>query len=161
FTFTDAQTGITAPYFLANPNVVFPTGSTISTTTQAYATYKGASVSITKRLSNRWQGSGAYTWNDYRGFVPPASFSNTTAQPGNPTGIQFLNGQLINGTGGSTSTDQVPRYTVKGYASYEMPWYGLLASANLNFNDGNIRSLSVNGPSGGGVGAIPNCPPGT
>jgi len=137
---------VTAPYFVAVPNVVFPTGSTFSSTDQQYQTYNGASVTVTKRLSNRWQGSVSYTWNDFRAYTPSGSYNTTGAQPGNPTGIQFTNG----------FTNNTPRFTVKAYASWELPWYGLLASMNLNINDGNVRTLSINGP-----GQISNCPTGT
>src|SRR5262249_16583166 len=72
--------------------------------------------------------------------------TTTTTIVGNPTGIQFTNG----------FTNNTPRYTVKAYASWELPWYGLLASMNLNVNDGAVRTLSINGP-----GQISNCPAGT
>jgi hypothetical protein len=65
---------------------------------------------------------------------------------GDPTGNSFANG----------FTNNTPRFTVKGFASVELPWYGLLAATNWNLNDGNVRSESINGP-----GTIANCPPGT
>jgi hypothetical protein len=146
FFYTDPGTGISAPYYTAVANVVFPTGATVTSTDQQFQTYKGASLTVTKRLSNRWQGNVSYTWNDYRAFTPSGTFNTTGSQPGNPTGIQFSDG----------FTNNTPRFTVKAYASWEMPWYGMLASMNLNVNDGAVRNESINGP-----GQISNCPPGT
>ena len=146
FTFTDPNTGTSAPYFVAAPNTVFPSGNTETATAATHQTYKGVSVTLTKRLSSRWQGNVSYTWNDFRQFTPPGTFGTTGTTPGNPTGIQFTNG----------FTNNTPRYTVKGYASWEMPWYGLLASLNLNYNDGGVRTESILGP-----GTISNCPTGT
>ena len=45
---------------------------------------------------------------------------------------------------------------MKGFASVELPWYGLLAATNWNLNEGNVRSESITGP-----GTIANCPAGT
>jgi hypothetical protein len=151
FTYTDPGTGTSAPYFVAEPNTTLkvpsnPNGTTETSTSLAYQTYNGVSVTVTKRLSNRWQGNVSYTWNDFRAYTPAGSFGTTGTTPGNPTGIQFTNG----------FTNNTPRYTVKGYASWEMPWYGLLASMNLNYNDGGVRTLSILGP-----GTISDCPPGT
>jgi hypothetical protein len=146
FTFTDPQTGISAPYFVVCAGCEVPDGSTITSTSLTHQTYNGASVTLTKRLSHRWQGNISYTWNDFRGFTPPGTFNTATFPAGDPTGISF--------TGGFTNN--TPRYTVKGYASVEMPWYGLSAAANWNLSNGNVRTLSINGP-----GTIANCPPGT
>jgi hypothetical protein len=154
FTFTDPATGISAPYFVTCAGCTLPTGNSISATSLQYQTYNGASVTLTKRLSNRWQGNISYTWNDFRQFTPPGSFNTTAGNSqsglvGDPTSISFANG----------FTNNTPRYTVKGFASVELPWYGLLAATNWNLNDGNVRSETINGPNGGS--AIPNCPPGT
>ena len=146
FTFTDLNTGISAPYFLLCAGCQVPEGTTITSSSLAYQTYNGASVTLTKRLGHRWQGNISYTWNDFRGFTPAGTFNTSTFPVGDPTGISFTNG----------FTNNTPRYAVKGYASWEMPWHGLLAAANWNLNDGDVRTLSINGP-----GTIPNCPQGT
>src|SRR5581483_11994477 len=59
---TDPNTGVSAPYYvvcagcvLGQPAVGGPT--TITATTLQYSTFNGASVTVTKRLSNRWQGN--------------------------------------------------------------------------------------------------------
>jgi hypothetical protein len=146
FTYTDPATGIAAPYFTACAGCVLPTGNTISATSLRFQTYNGTSVTLTKRLSNRWQGNVSYTWNDFRQFTPAGTFATTGSTPGDPTGVQFSNG----------FTNNTPRFTVKGFASVELPWYGLLAATNWNLNDGNVRTESINGP-----GTFSNCPPGT
>jgi len=150
FNFTDPRTGITAPYFTLCAGCTLPQDNEITATTNAYQTYNGASVTVTKRLSKRWQGNVSYTWNDYRQFTPPGSFNTVSGSGsrliGNPTGNSFVNG----------FTNNTPRYTVKGFASVELPWYGLLAATNWNLNDGNVRTEAITGPR-----AINNCPPGT
>jgi hypothetical protein len=141
-----SSVGITAPYYVALPNAVFPSGSTITGTSQQYSTYKGVSLSVSKRLSNRWQGGASYTWNDLRAFTPSGTFVTSSSQAGNPTGIQFTNG----------FNPSSPRFTVKAYGSWELPRQGLVASMNLNITDGAVRVEVIDGP-----GQIPNCPPGT
>jgi len=160
FTYTDPATGISAPYFTACAGCVLPTGNTIAATSLQFQTYNGVSVTLTKRLSNRWQGNISYTWNDYRQFTPAGTFN--TASTNNSGGFGNGSGLIGDPTGvafGSGFTNNTPRYTVKGFASVELPWYGLLAATNWNLNDGNVRTESINGPNGGS--AIPNCPPGT
>ena len=146
FTYTDSRTGITAPYFTLCAGCTQVNGSQITTTSVNYQTYNGVSATLTKRLSNRWQGSVSYTWNDFRGYTPSGGFATTGTNVGDPTGISFTSG----------FTNNTPAYTVKGYASVELPWYGLLAATNWNLIDGNVRTESILGP-----GTIQNCPPGT
>jgi hypothetical protein len=149
FNYTDPNTGITAPYFVACAGCTIPSGNSITSTSLQYQTYNGASVTLTKRLSNRWQGNISYTWNDYRQYEPPGSFSTTGTTAGNPTGVSFVNG----------FTNNTPDYTVKAYASVELPWYGLLAALNYNLVEGAVRTESINGPNGGA--SFADCPPGT
>ena len=150
FNFTDPHTGITAPFFTLCAGCTTPQDNEITSTTNAYQTYNGVSLTLTKRLSNRWQGNVSFTWNDFRQFTPPGAFNTVTGSGsrliGNPTGNSFVDG----------FTNNTPAYTVKGFGSYELPWYGLLASANWNLNDGNVRTEAIKGP-----GSIANCPPGT
>jgi hypothetical protein len=157
FNYTDPRSGVTAPYFTLCAGCTLPQDNEITATTNAFQTYNGTSVTVTKRLSNRWQGNVSYTWNDFRQFFPPGSFNTITQSGsrliGNPTGI------TTNGTApifANGFTNNTPRYTVKGFASVELPWYGLLAATNWNLNDGNVRSEAIRGPQ-----QISNCPPGT
>jgi hypothetical protein len=143
FTFTDPRTGISAPYFTLCAGCQLPQGSLISATSVDYQTYNGVSVTLTKRLSHGWQANLSSTWNDFRGFTPLGGFNSLV---GNPTGIQFSSG----------FTNNTPRYTVKGYASWDMPWYGLLAATNWNLLDGTVRTETITGPR-----SINDCPPGT
>jgi hypothetical protein len=150
FNYTDSRTGITAPYFVMCAGCSQVNGSQITATSVNYQTYNGVSATLTKRLSNRWQGSLSYTWNDFRQFYPPGgsatSLPSTGTNVGDPTGNSFASG----------FTNNTPAYTVKGYASVELPWYGLLAATNWNLIDGAVRSETILGP-----GTIQNCPPGT
>jgi Carboxypeptidase regulatory-like domain len=149
FTFTDPQTGISAPYYTLCAGCTLPQGGQITATSVDYQTYNGASVTLTKRLAHRWQGSVSYQWNDFRAFTPPGGFATVPSGNtliGDPTGVQFTSG----------FTNNTPRYTVKGYASWDTPWYGLSAAANWNLTDGAVRTEAIAGP-----GDVFNCPPGT
>jgi len=109
--------------------------TTFTTTSPTYQTYKGIQVAVDKRLSHKWQANLSYTWNDYRAYTPPGTFSTTSTATGNPTGVQFTNG----------FTNNTPRYAIKAYGSVQLPW-ALQAGMNLNIQDGAVRTLSINGP---------------
>jgi len=148
---TDVQTGLTAPYYTCPLATCNPTGTqtllpngtnaattatTFTTNTDSHDTYRGIQLAVNKRLSQRWQGNVSYTWNANTPFTPVGAFSRTGAQPGNPNGIEFTN----------SVTASSPRWNVKGYGSYQLPWFGLQAGMNMNIQDGATRTLSINGP---------------
>jgi hypothetical protein len=152
--YTDPQTGTSAPYYICpqatcDPAAlgsigILPIGGlgangvsrTFTTNTNAYDTYKGIQLAVNKRLSQRWQGNLSYTWNHNVGFNPVGSYSRTGSQVGNPVGIEYSNGI-------ATSS---PRWIIKGYGSYQLPWYGLQAGMNMNIQDGSTRNLTISGP---------------
>jgi hypothetical protein len=148
--YTDPVTGSSTTYYLPPANYVFPligpntgNGNTITSTSLTYTTYHGVTWTLVKRYSHKWQGNLSYTWNDARNFEPYGSFGNSGTTPGNPTGVNFVNGQ----TSGTLA------YTVKAFASVELPWWGLLAGMNFNWNAGAVRNLTINGP--GTVESVP------
>lgn len=133
--FTDPNTGFSTTYYTLCSGCATLTGATFTTTSLQYTTYKGVTVTLSRRLANHWQGNVSYTWNDPRVFTPPGSFSTNGSSPGNPTGVQFTNG-FTNGTIG---------YTLKAFASAALP-YGFVAGLNLNIDEGAVRDEVINGP---------------
>jgi hypothetical protein len=124
--YTDPVTGITAPYYTATPGVVLTTGlSTITMTSQNYSVYKGVILQATKRYSDKWQMQTSVTLQTNPGY---------TVYVTNPTGLEYSNGRSTNA-----------RYLFKMNGAYSLPW-GMMASGNLNVNDGGNRTLSINGP---------------
>src|SRR6185295_10191079 len=102
----------------------------------SWDTYRGIQLAVNKRLSQRWQGNLSYTWNHNVGFNPIGSYSRTGAQVGNPNGIEFSNG----------IASSSPRWTIKSFGSYQLPWYGIQTGMNMNIQDGSTRTYTVNGP---------------
>jgi Carboxypeptidase regulatory-like domain len=137
-TYTDAVTGITAPYYVLCPTCTRPSGiGNITVTTLEYQTYQGVDFTATKRYSNKWQLQTALTIQKSPLFFPVGS---TTFN--DPTGQAFRDG-----------VSTTPKYNLKMNGSYTLPWE-LNASANYNLIQGGTRTLTVNGPGTifGGVG---------
>jgi len=127
--YTDPVTGLSAPYYYVTGTTVVPSGlSTIVYTSTQYSTYNGVDLTLTKRFSNKWQANIAATIQKSPTFRPEYSFTN-------PTGIEFTDGYTTN----------IARYLIKAQASYQLPW-NIMTSANLNINDGAVRTLTINGP---------------
>jgi hypothetical protein len=131
---TDAATGISAPYYTVCQGCYRPTGLGNATMTNPnYQVYNGVTTTITKRFSNRWQMNGSLTVQDnpqYQPFGAGVSESNVT----NPTGWEFTN-----------SRSTLARYLFKLSGSYSLPWQ-VNVSGNLNVNDGANRAISIAGP---------------
>ena len=124
--YTDPVTGISAPYYTASPGTVLTSGlANITMTSQNYSVYKGLILQATKRYSDRWQMQTSVTLQTNPGYSPYFT---------NPTGREFTDG-ISSGA----------RYLFKMNGAYSLPW-GMMASGNLNVNDGANRTLSINGP---------------
>ncbi len=126
-THTDAATGQTATYYVVKQGMMRPTGSTITVTRLSYEDYKGVDLTLNKRYSDKWQANLAVTIQTRNDYSPIGSFSN-------PTGVDLFDGY-----------NSIARYLIKFNGSYDLPW-GIMASTNLNINDGGIRDLTINGP---------------
>jgi hypothetical protein len=131
---TDPATGISAPYYVLNCLDCFLGGGTFVTTNQTHTVDKSVTLSLMKRMADRWQGGLSYTWNDARLFTPAGSFA-TTGAIGNPTGVEFTNG-FTNGT---------PPHDFKAYGYVELP-LGLTSGFNLGVRSGDVRILTIVGP---------------
>ncbi len=86
-----------------------------------YGVYRGVELTARKRLSNRWQMNGSFTWNDDRNYGS-TDFNHTNE-----------NKQLgYNGAGN--------RFVVKLNGSYQLPG-GWNAGVNANIQDGSSRTI--------------------
>jgi len=134
-TYTDPQSGISAPYYVICQGCSRPSGiGSISVTNPNYSVYNGVDISATKRFSNRWQMNTALTVQSNPQYYPA-----TSATCVNPTGCNFINGF------GNTSITNSSRYIFKASGSYVLPW-DVNVAANYNLIDGQIRVESINGP---------------
>ncbi len=86
-----------------------------------YSTFKGWELTARKRLSNRWQMNGSFTWNDSRSY-------GTTSF--NRTQYDYTHG--VNSAGN--------RFVVKLNGSYQLPG-GWNAGVNANIQDGSSRTI--------------------
>jgi len=126
--YTDPLSGKSANYYVVKQGASRPSGiGSITMTSTAYQSYKGVDLTLSKRYSDRWQANLAVTIQTRNDFNPAGSFTN-------PTGIEYTEG-----------TNGIARYLIKFNGSYDLPW-GVMASTNVNINDGGIRTLSINGP---------------
>jgi hypothetical protein len=123
--YTDSVTGRTANYYTVQQGLTRPTGLAVTATNPDYQVYHGVDLTLNKRYSDKWQFNVAVTLqkrNDYDVFFT------------NPTGVDLGQGLNV----GS-------RYLIKLNGSYDLPW-GVMFSTNFNWNDGAVRTLSINGP---------------
>jgi hypothetical protein len=126
--YTDPVTGKTANYYTIPQTVLRPSGlGEITVTDVRYEDYKGVDLTLNKRYSNGWQANVAITLQTRNDFNPVGSYNN-------PTGLEYRDG-----------TNAIARYLIKFNGSYDLPW-GIMASTNLNINDGGIRTMSIDGP---------------
>ncbi|GMV22499.1 MAG: hypothetical protein AMXMBFR57_24480 [Acidimicrobiia bacterium] len=127
-TYTDPLSGNSAPYYVIQQGASRPSGvGSITMTNLNYQSYRGVDLTLSKRYSDRWQANVAITLQTRNDYQPLGGYVN-------PTGIEFTEG-----------TNGIARYLIKFNGSYDLPW-GVMASTNLNINDGGIRTLSINGP---------------
>ncbi|MEZ5320302.1 MAG: hypothetical protein R2752_23065, partial [Vicinamibacterales bacterium] len=127
---TDATTGTTAPYYVICSTCVRPSGlGNITVTRTSYETYQGVILTVNKRFSDRWQLNASLTLQDNPGNVPLSAVTS-----GNPTGREYQDG-----------VSTIAKYLFKASGSYALPW-GVTASANLNWNQGGTRTLTITGP---------------
>jgi hypothetical protein len=137
-TYTDPDTGISAPYYAICQGCSRPSGvGDITTTSPDYTNYNGVDLTLNKRYSNRWQANFAVTLQTSKTFEPVGNFR------GNPIGVEFREG-----------ISTLPGYLIKANGSYDLPW-GITAAGNFIMNQGNVRIMVINGPEDvyGGVNA--------
>jgi hypothetical protein len=135
-TYTDAASGLSAPYYVVCTGCALPSGlGSITMTNPNFQVYHGVDITATKRYSNRWQMQLALTLQTNPNYFPEGSATFL-----NPTGREFQDGR-------STITP----YLFKAQGSYTFPW-DIALSANLNVYDGNAGNQSnttqvlINGP---------------
>jgi hypothetical protein len=140
-TYTDPVTGLSANYYYVCNGCSRPSGVGSTTLTDPdYRIYRGVDLTLNKRFSNRWQAAVALTLQDNPSFFPYGSAAYI-----DPTGFEYNNG-----------VSTISKYVFKAQGSYALPW-NVNVSANFNWNQGDTRTLSINGPGrvpGGTTGSI-------
>jgi hypothetical protein len=125
-TYTDPETGVSAPYYVICDGCRRPSGvGNITVTNPDFSTYHGVDLTLSKRYSNRWQANVAVTLQTNPDYP---------VLDNNPTGFEF---------GYGINTD--PRYLIKVNGSYDFPW-GVTAAGNFIMNQGPVRVLTIDGP---------------
>ena len=101
------------------------------TNTPSEYQYKGLELTVSKRMSNRWQMLGSYVWSQLKGDLT----SNTSpffGDPANPNTLINANGRLTN--------DQPHAFKLLG--SYQAPW-GINLGANYQALSGLPRDRRI------------------
>jgi hypothetical protein len=128
--YVEPTTGTSANYYTVCAGCTRPSGlATITMTNLNYQVYKGVTVTANKRFSNKWQLNGSVTRQYNPQYYPAGSATYV-----DPTGLEYVNG-----------FSNLTKYLIKLNGSYALPWQ-VNVSANLNWNAGGTRNLSVNGP---------------
>jgi len=94
--------------------------------------YTGVELTVTRRMANRWQMMGSYTWSRLKGDLV-SSASPLGGDPNNPNSLINTNGRLSN--------DQPHAFKVIG--SYLAPW-GITLGANYQALSGLPRDRRIN-----------------
>ncbi len=125
-TYTDPETGVSAPYYVICDGCSRPSGvGNITVTSPDWSTYHGVDFTLSKRYSDRWQANLAVTVQTNPSYP---------VLDGNPTGFEFDYG---------INTDA--QYLIKANGSYDLPW-GVTAAGNFIMNQGPVRILEIDGP---------------
>ena len=135
-TYTDPETGISAPYYVVCDTCSRPSGvGSVTTTSRQYTDYNGVDLTLTKRYSNRWQANVAVTLQKSVPSTDAASlYSANAGRNNNPTGLEFADG-----------VSTLPGYLIKMNGSYDLPW-GFTAAGNFVMNQGDVRIMVIDGP---------------
>ena len=114
--------------------------------------YKALEMSISKRMSNRWQMQGSYVWSQLDGVQPGLTTTTTTLRPGGVFDYTNPN-NLIDYVGfGRGGNDQPHAFKILG--SYQAPW-GINVGANYQALSGLPRDRTLTVPLAQGSRSIP------
>jgi hypothetical protein len=140
FSYTDPISGQTGTYWEVCATCPRENGTEITRNSPDYTTFHGVEITAEKRFSSRWRASTSLTLSDAKDYFPPGSYSD-------PTNIDKRNGK----SGGNSSI----RYVYKLQGQVQLPWL-INAAANLNVQDGFLRTIVIDGPTGRFGGLNPN-----
>ncbi|HEY7476040.1 MAG TPA: TonB-dependent receptor [Vicinamibacterales bacterium] len=137
--YTDPVSGRTSTYWQVCATCARQQGPEITRNTPNYTTFHGVEISAEKRFSHRWRASTSITLSQAKDFQELGGYAD-------PTNRDKTHGQ----DGGNSNI----RYVFKALGHVELPWL-INAAANLNVQDGFIRTIVITGPSGrfGGLNA--------
>ncbi|HWW82180.1 MAG TPA: hypothetical protein VNZ26_01180, partial [Vicinamibacterales bacterium] len=110
-------------------------GNAVSVTNDPTATqtYKGIELTVTKRLSNRWQMLAGYTF----AHTSWVDFSVPNLATPNPNSAIDMNGPVVTNAYSSTAGQTGDRpQQFKATGSYTLPWYDIDLAANFRSQSG-------------------------
>jgi hypothetical protein len=123
-------------------------GGRLTTNADGYkTTYNGVELTMTKRLSNRWMGRIAFSWNTWTDHWDGTPYS-LNADGGNPTRTEndpLDQGgpvTLLSGGSGKASFYSVVPWQLYANALYQMPW-GIDLSGALFSRKGGVYPVSI------------------
>jgi hypothetical protein len=143
FDYTDPVSGQTGTYWEVCQTCARQQGPTITQNTPNYTTFSGVEISAEKRFSQRWRAATSVTVSDAKDYTFEGGYADPT------------NRDKTHGYDGGNSNI---RYVFKMLGQVALPW-DINASANLNVQDGFIRTIVITGPSGRFGGLNPNGTP--
>ena len=129
---------IDQPYYALLEEAAPLGGGTVLSNREGYhRTFRGFELSATKRLSNRWMGRFAFSWNDEREYFddPSLSIQDPTPSPEEPLKD---GGPVTRESTGSSKSEiylVAPKYQFVANGFYEGPW-GVNFGANLLVRQG-------------------------
>ena len=126
------------PYYALREAAAPEGGGTVLSNREGYhRTFRGFELSATKRLSNRWMGRFAFSWNDEREYFddPSKSIQDPTPSPEEP--LQHGGAVTRQSTGSSKSEVYLvaPKFQFIANGFYQGPW-GVNFGANLLVRQG-------------------------
>jgi hypothetical protein len=122
------------PYYLPSTNYITAFGSPFWAwrKSNAYNTYMGMDLILTKRLSNRWFANVSFTWQDERAYWGDDYWDTTNKWANDGKVFTTAVGTL---SGKSVDANMFTRWMVKFSALYQLP-YGFDISATANGREG-------------------------
>ncbi len=103
--------------------------------------YKGATITLTRRLRDNWQMLASYVYSESEGTIDNVSFSSTGGGNGGPGSFLDTPNSLVNADGALTNDNT---HQVKIQGTYQIPKWNLSLSGNYTYLTGRAYTLRSN-----------------
>ncbi len=104
-------------------------------------TYKGATITLTRRLRDNWQMLASYVYSKSEGTIDNVSFSSSGGGNGGPGSFLDTPNSLVNAKGHLTNDNT---HQVKIQGTYQIPKWNLSLSGNYTYLTGTSYTLRSN-----------------